>query len=130
LSAVLVDSNVLIDLLNEDGQWYGWSAASIARVSDRSRLVINPIIYAEISVHAPTIEELDDALPTDLFAREALPYEAGFLAGKAFLAYRRRGEQKHRRCRISLSARMRRWPATRCSLEMPPVTAPIFQAWR
>jgi len=91
---VLVDSNVLIDLLNEDGHWYAWSASSIARIADRSRLVINPIIYGEISVHAPTIEELDDALPADLFAREALPYEAAFLAGKAFLAYRRRGGTK------------------------------------
>jgi predicted nucleic acid-binding protein len=94
LTTVLVDSNVLIDLLNEDGQWYAWSASSIARVADRSRLVINPIIYGEISVHAPTIEELDDALPANLFAREALPYEAAFLAGKAFLAYRRRGGTK------------------------------------
>jgi len=94
LTAVLVDSNVLIDLLNEDGHWYAWSASSIARIADRSRLVINPIIYGEISVHAPTIEELDDALPADLFAREALPYEAAFLAGKAFLAYRRRGGTK------------------------------------
>ncbi len=94
MTTVLVDSNVLIDLLNEDGQWYAWSASSIARVADRSRLVINPIIYGEISVHAPTIEELDDALPANLFAREALPYEAAFLAGKAFLAYRRRGGTK------------------------------------
>ncbi len=94
MTAVLVDSNVLIDLLNEDGHWYAWSASSIARIADRSRLVINPIIYGEISVHAPTIEELDDALPADLFAREALPYEAAFLAGKAFLAYRRRGGTK------------------------------------
>jgi hypothetical protein len=57
-------------------------------------LVINPIVYAEVSVGFDQIEELDDAVPADDFSREALPYDAGFLAAKAFLAYRRRGGQK------------------------------------
>ena len=57
-------------------------------------LVINPIVYTEVSTGFDRIEDLDDAVPADDFRREALPYEAGFLAGKAFLAYRRRGGQK------------------------------------
>jgi hypothetical protein len=54
-------------------------------------LVINPIIYAEVSIRFARIEQLDEALPPDLFRREALPWAAGFLAGKCFQAYRRRG---------------------------------------
>jgi predicted nucleic acid-binding protein len=91
LNAVLVDSNVLIDVLGEDKTWAAWSAAALARAASRSRLVINPIIYAEVSVRAQTAEALDEALPAEWFAREALPYEAAFLAGRVFLAYRRRG---------------------------------------
>jgi predicted nucleic acid-binding protein len=87
----LVDSNVLLDVATENSTWYAWSARALARAADAGRLIINPIIYAEVSVGFPTIEGLDDALPLELFEREPLPYEAGFLAGKAFLAYRRRG---------------------------------------
>jgi predicted nucleic acid-binding protein len=56
--------------------------------------VINPIVYAEVSVGFDRIEDLEDAVPAGDFQRETLPYEAGFLAGKAFLAYRKRGGQK------------------------------------
>lgn len=89
--AVLVDSNVLLDVLSLDGPWQAWSEAAIASAADLSRLVINPIIYAEVSVGYDSAEKLEAELPTDLFAREAIPYEAAFLAGKAFLDYRRRG---------------------------------------
>jgi predicted nucleic acid-binding protein len=61
---------------------------------DYGVVVINPIVYAEVSVGFDRIEDLDDALPAEDFRREALPYEAGFLAGKAFPAYRRRSGQK------------------------------------
>jgi len=54
-------------------------------------LVINPLIYAEISIGCERIEQLDAALPADSFRRDPLPWEAGFLAGKCFLEYRRRG---------------------------------------
>ena len=57
-------------------------------------LAINPIIYAEVSIRYETIEELEEALPASTFGREALAYEAGFLAGKAFLRYRRRGGRR------------------------------------
>ena len=90
----LVDSSVLLDVLTEDAAWGQWSREALARAGDQGRLVINPIIYAEISTGFDTIEDLDDAVPADDFEREPLPYEAGFLAGKAFLAYRGRGGQR------------------------------------
>jgi predicted nucleic acid-binding protein len=62
----------------------------LASAAETSRLVINPIIYAEVSIRYSRIEELNTALPKTLVEREALPYEAAFLAGKAFLIYRRR----------------------------------------
>ncbi len=91
MTAVLVDANVLLDVMTEDARWFAWSADAIERAADRYRLVINPVIYAEISIRYSQIEELDVALPKTMFDREAIPYEAAFLAGKSFLTYRRRG---------------------------------------
>ena len=89
--ATLVDTNVLLDVINEDDEWQGWSAAMLKRATDEGRVVINPIIYAEVSVAYDTIEALDRALPELYFIREALPWGGAFLAGKVFAAYRRRG---------------------------------------
>jgi predicted nucleic acid-binding protein len=94
MTAVMIDSNVLLDILAKDPLWYAWSAAAVESVADRFRLVINAIIYAEVSVRYSRIEELDAALPKSMFEREAIPYEAAFLAGKSFLAYRRRERTK------------------------------------
>ncbi|MFL5268460.1 MAG: type II toxin-antitoxin system VapC family toxin [Stellaceae bacterium] len=91
MTAVLVDSNILLDIMTEDARWFSWSAESIERAADSFRLVINPIIYAEVSVRYSQIEELDAALPKTMFDREAIPYEAAFLAGKSFVSYRQRG---------------------------------------
>jgi predicted nucleic acid-binding protein len=88
---VLVDSNVLLDVATNDPAWGEWSARALAEVVEHSALIINPVIYAEVSVGFTTIEALDAALPEALYQREALPWEAGFLAGKCFLLYRRRG---------------------------------------
>jgi predicted nucleic acid-binding protein len=89
LSAVLVDSNVLLDLMTEDPRWLSWAEDTLGAEGDRARLVINPIIYAEVSVRFADIDELDDVLSS--FDREPIPYEAAFLAGKAFARYRQRG---------------------------------------
>lgn len=86
---VLVDANVLLDVLTDDPDWYEWSAAQLDDCAAKAELCINPIVYAEVSVGFERIEELDDALPADAFTRLELPWEAGFLAGKAFLQYRR-----------------------------------------
>ena len=91
MTAILVDSNVLLDLMTEDPRWLSWSAEAVERAADRFRLVINPIIYAEVSIRYSRIEELEAALPKAMFDREAIPYEAAFLAGKSFLTYRQRG---------------------------------------
>lgn len=90
----LVDSNVLLDIVTDDPEWSAWSSRALARVLDEGRAVVNPIIYAEVSVGFDWIEELDEVLPTTALQREPLPYPAGFLAGKAFLSYRRRGGTK------------------------------------
>src|SRR5260370_28624289 len=94
MTAVLVDSNVLLDLMTEDGRRLSWSAAAVEQATDRFRLVINPIIYAEVSIRYSRIEDLEAALPKAMLDREAIPYEAAFLAGKCFLAYRQRGGTK------------------------------------
>jgi len=91
MTAVLIDSNVLLDILAKDPLWHPWSAAAVEDVADRFRLVINAVIYSEVSVHYSQIEDLEAALPKSLFEREPIPYEAAFLAGKSFLAYRRKG---------------------------------------
>jgi predicted nucleic acid-binding protein len=90
----LVDSCVLLDLALDDPTWGQWSADALAEAADEGRLVINPIIYAEVSVGSEAVEELDLLLPAAEYQREALPYSAGFLAGKAFLKYRRAGGAK------------------------------------
>ena len=88
---VLVDSNVLLDLMTADARWFQWSADAIERAADTARLVINPMIYAEVSIRYHRIEDLEAALPRALIEREPVPYEAAFLAGKCYLAYRQRG---------------------------------------
>jgi predicted nucleic acid-binding protein len=94
VTAVLADSNVLLDIATEDSTWGDWSASALARAAETAPLAINPIIYAEVSIRYETIEELEEALPAAVFRREVLPHEAGFLAGKAFLRYRRRGGRR------------------------------------
>ncbi|MPZ26399.1 MAG: PIN domain-containing protein [Micromonosporaceae bacterium] len=90
MTITLVDSNVLLDVATEDPAWGQWSAEALERAADQGPLAINPLVYAEVSIGFATIEELDDALPPETYVRVPLPYEAGFLAGKAFLTYRRR----------------------------------------
>jgi len=94
MAGVLVDSNVLLDVLTEDAEWLGWSSEALARCADESGLVINPIVYAEVSIGFDRIEDVESALPHDVFVRSPLPWDAAFLAGKCFTAYRRRGGEK------------------------------------
>ena len=92
--ACLVDSNVLLDVMTEDARWYSWSAEAIERAADLERLIINPVIYAEVSIRYRRIEDLDEALPPAMLEREAIPFEAAFLAGRAYRSYRQRGGTK------------------------------------
>jgi predicted nucleic acid-binding protein len=94
MTDILVDSNVILDILTEDPQWFEWSAKMLAEQSRQENLVINPIIYAEISIGFNQPEELETALPEAFFRRDPLPYAAAFLAGQSFLDYRRRGGER------------------------------------
>lgn len=88
---VLVDSNVILDVVESDPQWAAWSSKQLADCAEQSILVINPVIYAEVSIGFASIEELDAALPPEYFQYVEMPREAAFLAGKCFLKYRRAG---------------------------------------
>ena len=89
--ATLIDANVLLDYLEEGSEWEDWSASMIASVSEAGVVVINPIVYAEVSVGFQSVDDLDDALPPEYFSRAPLPWDAAFLAAKVFEQYRRRG---------------------------------------
>ena len=91
MADVLVDSNVILDVVTQDPRWFDRSAAVLARMAGDHELIVNPIVYAEVSVGFERIEELDAALPGESFRREPLPWEAAFLAGKCFARYRRAG---------------------------------------
>lgn len=91
MNGVLVDSNVLLDVATEDPKWGAWSTDALERTAGDNLLVIDPIVYAEVSVRYEHIEQLEDVLPASVFRRDPLPYEAAFLAAKAFRSYRQRG---------------------------------------
>ena len=94
MTPALVDSNVILDIAALDSVWVQWSSAALARLIEDTVLVINPQIYAEVSVRYETVEELETVVPADLFHRDVLPYEAALLAGKCFVEYRRRGGRR------------------------------------
>ena len=85
---------MLLDVITGDKQWADWSAGQITAAMDSGRVVINPLIYAEVSVGYESIEELDELLPASDYEREPLPYVVGFAAGKAYLRYRHGGGDK------------------------------------
>lgn len=94
---VLVDSNILIDLFTDDPRWGDWSLNQLVEQASRDTLGINPIIYAEISIAFDTIAKIETALAPLNLIRAELPYRAGFLAGKAFLKYKRAAGQGQKR---------------------------------
>jgi len=94
MPATLVDSNVLLDILTEDPEWLDWSASALAGQADAGPLIINPLVYAEVAARFDRIEDLEAALPAEYYERQALPWEAAFLAGRTFIRYRRRGGQR------------------------------------
>ena len=91
---VLVDSNVLIDYLSEENEWFDWSVRMLEDVAERGRVYVNPIIYSEVAVTYDSIEDVEAALPAQYFLRTALPWEASFLAAKVFQLYRKRGGKR------------------------------------
>jgi len=92
---MLVDTNVLIDVLENDPDWADWSLAQLQAQSRVHRLVINPIVYAELSLTFSAFEVLDEALNDMELPVLEMPRQALFLAGKAFVKYRRNGGVKN-----------------------------------
>ena len=92
MARVLVDTNVLIDVATENPSWLNWSSSQLAKAI--GRLAISPVVYAEFSFHYETIEEVELVIGGLKLERLAIPYEAAFLAGKAFRRYRSCGGQR------------------------------------
>ena len=88
--SILVDTNVWLDVINNDPIWFEWSADQLDRVSHQGRAAINVVIFAELSVRYQRMEDFENAIATFAIERLALPFEAGFLAAKAFQQYRKR----------------------------------------
>jgi predicted nucleic acid-binding protein len=91
---LLIDTNVLVDVLTNDAQWADWSIGQMRAQSKIQKLAINPIIYAELSLTFSTVEALDQTIDDLELALIDVPRPALFLAGKAFVRYRRLGGAK------------------------------------
>ena len=91
---LLVDTNVLVDVLQDDPQWANWSIGQMRAQASIHQLTINPVIYAEISLSFATLEALDGVVATLELELREIPRPALFLAAKAYLQYRKRGGSK------------------------------------
>jgi len=94
VKGLLVDSNVILDIFLDDPNWADWSESVLANYSLYETLYINSIVYTEVSIGFGKIEELESAIHKGGFQMLEIPKEALFLAGKAFLAYRKRKGSK------------------------------------
>ncbi|MCP4602729.1 MAG: PIN domain-containing protein [Proteobacteria bacterium] len=93
---VLVDSNILVDVFADDPHWAGWSIDQLEKLSSDNNLIINPIVYCEVSIAFDRIEDFENAIEQAGFKMENIPKEALFLAGKVFLYYRRKSKSTKR----------------------------------
>lgn len=91
---LIVDTNILVDVLQDDAQWGEWSISQLRAQSKVHELVINPVIYSELSLMFEALEALDDAIDRMELRFQELPRASLFLAGKAFVRYRRDGGKK------------------------------------
>lgn len=87
---ILIDTNVLLDVLQNDRTWGAWSLQALESSGAHDALAINSVIYTELSIAFARIEELEQVLVDGGLTVEPIPREALFLAGKVFLSYRRR----------------------------------------
>ena len=90
MKGVLVDSNVILDVFLNDLKWADWSESKLEEYSVQASLYINSIIYSEISIGFELIEDLESAITKAGFQLLEIPKEALFLAGKAYIKYKRR----------------------------------------
>lgn len=91
MDSVLVDSCVILDVIAAQGEWAEWSTAALSGVGGGTMLFLNPIVFAEVSVGFATVHDVAASLDGLNFQYADLPWDAAFLAGNAFTAYRRRG---------------------------------------
>lgn len=115
MTAVLVDANVLLDVMTEDAQWFQWSAQAIERAADRYRLVINPVIYAEVSIRYTRIEDLDEALPNPCSTESPFHMRLPFWPARRTLPIGGEAVRRPFRFRIFSLARTLRLPGIRYS---------------
>jgi predicted nucleic acid-binding protein len=94
MPATLIDANILLDVLEDRREWAPWAVRQIMRLSNEGDLVINQIIYSEVSVPYDSMELFDDILNPRWVRREELPWQAAFKAGKVHQLYRAKGGQK------------------------------------
>ena len=110
---LLVDTNVLVDVLQDDPQWANWSIGQMRAQASIHQLAINPVIYAEISLSFSTLEALDSVVATLALELREIPRPALFLAAKAYAQYRKRGGTRLQVLPdffIGAHAAVERWP--------------------
>ena len=105
MRGILVDSNIIPDVFLDDPNWAEWSESNLEKFSSITKSFINPVVYSEVSIGFKRIEELESALNRAGFQMLEFPNEALFLAGKAFLEYRKKEAQKDRHYPTSISVR-------------------------
>ena len=91
MTATLLDSNVLIDVLDSESVWKPWATEALSAAVDRGPVFVNQIVYAEVSIGFSTAEACEAALSERWLELVPVPWPAAFAAGRAFVAYRRRG---------------------------------------
>lgn len=91
---MLVDTNVLVDVLEDDPAWADWSTRQLRAQAQVHDLLINPVIYSELSLAFESVEALDKVIESLGLGFQEIPRPALFLAGRAFVKYRREGGAK------------------------------------
>ena len=94
MTDTLVDTNILLDIFEDDERWTEWSGREMANATDEGNIVLSPVVYAELAAGYDQREALDEALLPWPIRRENMPWDAAFMAGKAFLSYRRSGGRR------------------------------------
>jgi len=94
MASYLVDSSVLLDIFSADPRWMGWSLDQLDKAYAEGTVFLNPIVYSEISIRFSRIEDLESSIRDSGLTWSEVPREALFLAGKAFLKYRKAGGQR------------------------------------
>ena len=92
--AIMIDSNIILDVVLKDPIWSEWSSEKLKEFVNNDTLIINSIIYSEVSIGFEEIEQVEALFTPAYFSREPIPWEACFLAGKCFLQYRKKGGVK------------------------------------